>query len=77
VPPPMATTRKPRTDWFLFLDCFFTSGSAVEQFRFDAEFHLSHAIHCGRVANEGSGNRHIPRTCLCLQDVPGDQDYPA
>jgi hypothetical protein len=71
----MATTRKPRTDWFLFLDCFFTSGSTIEQPRSGAEFHLSREIHRGRIANAGlptkdQGNRHVSETCMCLLDEP-------
>src|SRR5258708_27987850 len=77
----MATTRKPRTDWFLFLDCFFTSGSTVGQSQSGAKFHLSREIHRGRIANarlptKDRGNQHISKTCMCLLDEPGRPGLP-
>jgi hypothetical protein len=83
----MATTRKPRTDWFLFLDCFFTSGSTVEQFRSGAEFHLSREIHRGRIANAGLPTPGCQRKIRAIATFQkhacvywmsrSDQDYPA
>jgi hypothetical protein len=73
----MATTRKPRTDWFLFLDCFFTSGSTVEQPRSGVEFHLSREIRHGRVANERLAIAIFLKPACIYRMSQGDQDYPA
>jgi len=67
------------TDWFLFLDCFFTSGSTVRT----TPAVLARSFTCGvrfimaGLPTKDQGNSHIPETCLYYRMSQGDQDYPA